>query len=487
MPVAPQPSAPRSSPVAAARPETDDVLTTPEYGGPAAMPGLAVPLGEFDSGNTFQDSERMRLAQSQPTVKREPPPNGARAKPTTKPPPLPPRPANASGLAAFDPATLANAGETEKYERGDPTQLPDATSIAAPSGLARAGQGKLRTGATFRRKRGVLGDVRYVATAVFGVRRARRELGELETKQAQREASRRRHLITLGRTAVTASGFDHAALAAAREQLISVEEERSKHTGQVTAADSELMRVRRDREDKAKEHADEIARLDAELAAIGKQIEPLEKAVGSVGKKAEELRDSLQRIEHRINQTEANIILSRTSPKFDKAALQAELVSLRADKQSVQRDEPQLASELDALQPRIAALEAARSEARKKRAEVVEAEARDQKRTEELLAAIGAKRKVVDRAAADAEQLRDKVLFELGELLYVDRPADMVFELAPIDAIDVELGTGERRMMELREVMSSVDKMKLARGIALLILVLSALGIATYGALRLFG
>lgn len=476
------------TPVAASapRPDTDDVLTIPEYGGPAAMPALAVPLGEFDTGNTFQDSERMRLAHSQPTVKRETPANGAvrPPPPPTTPPPAPA--ARASGLAAFDPSTLANAGETEKFERGDPTQLPDPTAIAVPS-LARGGQGKLRTGAAFRRKRGLLGDVRYVATAVLGVRRARRELGELETKQTQREASRRRHLITLGRTAVTASGFDHPSLAAAREQLIAVEEERSKHTGQVTAADSELMRVRRDREDKAKAHAEEIARLDSELAAIGKKLEPLEKEVGSVTKRAEELRDSLQRIDHRITQTEANIILSRTNPKLDRAALQAELVSLRADKLSVQRDEPQLASELDAIQPRIAALEAARNEARKKRAEIIEAEDRDQKRTEELLAAIGAKRKVVDRAAADAETLRDKVLFELGELLYVDRPADMVFELAPIDAIDVDLGTGERRMMELREIMSSVDKMKLARGIALLILLLGALATAGYGAYVLFG
>src|SRR6185436_10415380 len=139
----------------------------------------------------------------------------------------------------------------------------------------------------------------------------------------------------------------------------------------------------------------------------------------------------------------------------------------------------ELAGALDTLQPRIAKLEAARSEARRRRVEIEQSEREDQRRTEELLAAIGAKRVVVDRAAADAEALRDKILFELGERLYVDRPTSMSPELSPIDAIDVELGTLDRRTMELREVLQSVDRMKIARGIALWILLLTAIGVVT--------
>jgi hypothetical protein len=135
-----------------------------------------------------------------------------------------------------------------------------------------------------------------------------------------------------------------------------------------------------------------------------------------------------------------------------------------------------LAGELDSLHPRIAALEASRADARQRRGELEQAEQDDQRRTEELLAAIGAKRKVVDRAAADAETLRDKILFELGERLYVDRPESMGPELSPIDAIDVELGTGDRRTMELREILQSIDRWKIVRGVALWLLVLGALG-----------
>src|SRR5207344_609709 len=107
--------------------------------------------------------------------------------------------------------------------------------------------------------------------------------------------------------------------------------------------------------------------------------------------------------------------------------------------------------------PRVAALEASRGEAERQRAELETDEHDDQRRVEELLAAIGAKRKVVDRAAADAEALRDKILFKLGERLYVDRPAGVTAELAPIDEIDLELGSADRRMMELREILASVD------------------------------
>jgi hypothetical protein len=50
-------------------------------------------------------------------------------------------------------------------------------------------------------------------------------------------------------------------------------------------------------------------------------------------------------------------------------------------------------------------------------------------------------------------------------------------ELSPIDAIDVEIGTVDRRTMELREILQSVDRMKIARGLALWILLLTAIGV----------
>jgi predicted nucleic acid-binding Zn-ribbon protein len=432
---------------------------------------LAVPVGEFDHGATILEQDKLRIAHAQATFKRDAA-NAilgiAEAVPPPKPPPKPPR---AVAEVRGDPTSLDPL--TSPFERGDPTTSDDNVdgSRAIPVGVT----GTLRATATLRRKRGLAGDVQYVFTVLFGVRRSRAEVAELTALQTTRQQSRRRHLVTLGRAAVVADGFDHPALGRARDQLQGVEEERSQHAGQVAAADTELARVKRDRETKSKQHGEGVAAVEAELTELGKKLEPLEREAGGVKKRVAELRESLQRIDNKIAATEASLV-SVKGPKLDRAAVQAEIAMLKADREAVQRDEPVIASELDALSPRIAAIEAARNDARERRTRIDAEEQADQKRTVELLEAIGAKRKVVDRATSDAETLRDKILFELGERLYVDRPKNLSAQLAPIDEIDMELGTVDRRMMELREIISNVDRKKLVRGIVVTTLFVCGLG-----------
>lgn len=361
-----------------------------------------------------------------------------------------------------------------RVERGDPTLGADLTQVRVPGPAAANPRARLRTIAQLQRRRGVGGDMRYVLTTIFGLRRARRELAGLEAKEATLQQSRRRHLMTLGRTAVGSDGFEHAALDGARARLAAIEEEQASHTAQVAAADAELQRVTRDRQDQARQHATDLAAIEAELAEIAKKLEPLEKENAGVTRRAATLRDALRRLDEKLAFTEARL----TSAESDdaRAAIQAEIASIRAERKAVREDEPELAAALDSLHPRIAKLEAARAEARRRRGELEQDEGDDQRRTEEVLAAIGARRKVLDRAASDAEAARDKILFELGERLYVDRPETMSPELSPIDAIDVELGTVDRRTMELREILQSVDRWKLVRGVGLWILLLAALG-----------
>lgn len=445
-----------------------------------------VPRGEFEAGGPMTDVERdkLRIAHEQSTMKRD----AASAllsipeqpETTVRPQPVEVLLRETAEVLRGDPTSL-DAPSTTRFERGDPTNLGDPT--IAQLDIAAATAGTLRPQAALRRKRGIGGDMKYVITVLFGVRKARVELEALEAKQELRQQSRRRHLITLGRAAVVLDGFDHPALGPARETLATVEDERSRHAGAVAEADSELMRVRRDRDAKATEHREALAALDKELAEIDKKLEPLHKEVAAVARRADDLKASIKKLDNKIANTEMS---QHSVAGGNRAAIQAELATLKADRIAVQRDEPKLAAELDALNPRVAALESKRAEARKAKQDIEKAELDDQRRSDELLAAIGAKRKVVDRASGDAEVLRDKVLFELGERLYHDRPRDLGAQLAPIEEIDVELGTGDRRVMELKEILSSVDKAKLARGIGVFVLLLAAIAVGVLFGLGVF-
>jgi len=473
----------------------------------SAIQRLAVPLGEFDHGEVIEQ-DKLRAAYSHATMKRDaaalaaapPVPPGAK--------PGKPQPAG-GGLRPDARFNDASGSSTARFARGDetdgelfaqPTTLypsepgeaseaseagedrGDATTLSAPSSSQAPAGGILRSPATLPRRPGIAGDLRYPASVVLGLRRARRELAAIELRQVTRQQSRRHHLVTLGRTAVAmtesldgdaGAAAEHPALRASRDQLAEVEDLRSRHAGEVFAADSALARVRGDRETQATQHAAELTALDAELAALTKQLAPLDKDAARIRKRVRNLHGALRRVDAKIAAVEAG--LASGTSKLDPAAVQAELAILRAERKAVQGDEPAIAGELDALNPVIAELEAARAELRRKRAESIAAEQEDRLRVDELMAAIGAQRKVVDRATAAAEARRDKLLFQLGERLCVDRPGDLIGQLAPIDEIDVELGSADRRSMELREILTSVDHFKLARGIALLVVMLGAL------------
>ena len=477
------PSVPPPIPARAKSPSKPPVPPerTPSVIVDVAHPTGPVPVGEFDSG-VHDPDDKLRVAFAHATQQQSiadailgiPPQPATVVKET----PIGVLLDETAARLQIDSSKATHDPSTSRFERGDPTTVgesrDDATEIQAPSETKARG-GTLRAHAQLRRKRGLMGDVWYVFTALAGLRSAKKELVTLEQQQQTRQTSRKRHLVTLGRTAVTADALDHPALGKSREALQAVEDERSKHAGAVAASDAELERTRRDREAKAKAFAVDTARTSQELAELAKKLEPLEKEVAAVRKRGTVLKDQLRDIARKISETEA-LLVSVKSEKMDRAGIQAAIATLKADQRAIQRDEPAIAAELDALDPRIAAITAARSEAEKAQAERQRAEDEDQRRTTELYEAIGAKRKVVERAAAEAEAARDQVLFELGERLYVDRPAILGAQLSPIDRIDLELGESDRRMMELREIISNIDRWKIARGTAAIILALAVAG-----------
>ncbi|CAN5336635.1 hypothetical protein BH11MYX1_BH11MYX1_48390 [soil metagenome] len=464
-----------------------DAALITEHPAIAAMQHVTgpVPIGEFDSGSRSLADDKLRVAHATQHHHTADALLGIPPQPATviKEVPISVLLDETAARIRIDSSAKSGTHDpaTARFERGDPTNeanaRDDATEIQPPSEHRHTG-GTLRAAAMLRRKRGIGGDVRYVFTAGFGLRAAKKETDDLERRQTVRQTSRRRHLVTLGRTAVTADALDHPALGKAREALQGVEDERSKHAGAVAAADSELERVRRDRAEKAKVFAAETIKTAQELAELAKKLEPLEKEATGVSKRGAELKDQLRQIAKKVAETE-QLLTSIKGEKMDRNGIQADIASLKADQKAIQRDEPAIAAEMDALQPRIASIIAARTEAETKQATRQKAEAEDQRRTTELFEAIGAKRKVVERAMAEAEAARDQVLFDLGERLYVDRPAILGSQLAPIEQIDLEYGESDRRLMELKEIQSNVDRWKLVRGTAMILLIVAAVGAVT--------
>jgi hypothetical protein len=388
---------------------------------------------------------------------------------------------SSSLTAPLDLRRLRDPG-APRAPRDERDERDDATAALVPALPIDAGA--TRTVAALRRKRGLAGDLRYVATVVFGLRRARRELAVLDAQQATRAQARRRQLVALGQIAIT-DGVAHAALEPARAELARIDAERAQHAERVTAGEAELTRVRADREAHAKQHAIDLATLDAALVALARQLEPLEQAAAAHRRRAAEQRDAIEQLGAQIARTEANLAGPKRA-QLDVAATQARLAALTADRAASQRDEPAIARTLDALYPQIAAIQVARAEAQRSRAERIAAEQDDQDRAQEVRAAIAARRKVLDRAAADAAALRDKRLRELGDRLSIDRTAALADALAPIDDLDQERGVADRRALELHEIVASVDRWKLARGVVLLVVVLAALAAATATAAALY-
>jgi hypothetical protein len=155
--------------------------------------------------------------------------------------------------------------------------------------------------------------------------------------------------------------------------------------------------------------------------------------------------------------------------KADPAAVAAELATLRADRVTVARDEPGIAAELDALNPRIATFTADRAAVTKRLEEAREADAEAARRAEDVCAVIAARKKVEDRAVRDAENRRAKALLALGERLHLDRAAGLGEGSRAVEERELAIAGAERRALELRDVVASVDRAAVARGVAVLV------------------
>jgi hypothetical protein len=362
----------------------------------------------------------------------------------------PPAPALAPPVAPPDNApTVLLAEETPPPPRLRPTAGRSVASV--------------RDVPTLPRRPGFVGDLRYVLTVAIGTTRIRRELASLDPSISNERTRRGDALIELAAAAIGDDDVTHAAVVAARDELSTIEERRALHAGATAAADEEIATARREHADDDRRRGSELAALDAELAGTIERLTPLDRELAAARRRAADLKTRLADLDTRIAATELRA--ANRSGRPDAAAVAAELAALKSERVAAAAAEPAIADDLDNLTPRVAGLEANRADTEAAIARARAAQADAKRRTDEILAALLARKVVEDRAVADGESDRRRALESLGEQLHADRPEELRFELAAIDERDLSLAQKQRRSMELRELLSSIDRAALGRGL----------------------
>lgn len=323
-----------------------------------------------------------------------------------------------------------------------------------------------------RRRRGPLGDIRYFLAAFFGLSRARRERDRLEQRLVATRARRDQAVVALALQAVSTASLDHPALDDARAALAIMEHD---HDAQARARGETAraaVALRHELEEHSRARLAEITAQEQELAALAAREAPLERDVARLRRQQDELAAELERLDAGLARTEGR---RERAAAGERAALEAELATARANRARVARDRPALEAEIAALLPRLAELEAARAEAQ---ARLDAARAAFRARAEQIdasLRELAARTAELDRADDAARGARHARLAALGERLVLERPAILRRPLAELDDLDAAIATDQRRLLDVDDLIDGVDRRAMLRGGALVVLALAAL------------
>jgi chromosome segregation ATPase len=333
-------------------------------------------------------------------------------------------------------------------------------------------------------RRGPLGGMVYAIGAALSLRSCRRELDTVEDKLKKEREERRERLMELARQAIADPDVDASVVMRAREILVEIEDRRSRKAGAAAASESEIDSVRAERERTAAKHREEVADVDDEIATAAKELEPLERRLAEARRRAGALQGQLRMVDARIKRVESDLLASRAVAGTP-VELEADLAALRAERQAIAREQPELSDAIADLEPQIAGVKASRAELAARRDELVEMENASRLRFEERVAAIRARKAVDDREVADVARERNSALRELGEVLHGDRLAPLIPRLRGLDQHEEAIATLERRAIELKDKILRVDRATMWRGFALLGVVIAASAGVLLLALRL--
>ncbi|MBT8492537.1 MAG: hypothetical protein KJO07_05720 [Deltaproteobacteria bacterium] len=384
-----------------------------------------------------------------------------RPKRESAPPPPPPGSAARAQRQSEPPATIeAPIERRSEWSDGDGNDSTATTLLHAE---------QLRAPATLRRKRGLFGDALYVKSFIFGVAGDKRQLAAVTKDLAQLQGRRDGLLVELAKTALGNPDYDDAE--GAREGFAELEEERGRRAGVVAASEEDLSSAIRAREADELEIDSQIKALESKLGELGEQLKPIEKKLSKVRRQAADLKGSIDSVDKKIKDTESQLVRGGEG----EADIQAQLAALKADRDALVIEKPAVAKELEELEPERNQLVQARDDASARIEELGADKAELGERTGEITAALEARLAVERRAVADSDSERDKLLVDLGALLYDRKPAEMRELLVAVERLDGEIETQEQRRTELDERLTAIDYAKLARGVLIWLLVLGAI------------
>jgi hypothetical protein len=355
---------------------------------------------------------------------------------------------------------------TVRSGSGDPTVLmdkpgPDLTQVV------RQREGDLP------RRQGVLGDLRYLFTALIGVVKARKQIRDLREKlEVEREA--RKGLVRLmARELLDSRAVDVEAVREARALLDEVETERARHAAEVVATTAEIAALEEDGEAESLAADAEIGRIAGAIAELDQEIEELEHVVAGLHRQLNATRVETRRLERRIARLDKRL---DSDSAEEVAKIQAELAAVRAMHETALAAQPRMEAELQALLPRIEALQARQTEREVELAAAQERVQAIEEQSAQRVTAAQARKEAAARAlAATADEVLELV-GGLGDRLCLERPespAPGMARMAMIDACDSATADFERQILERTERLRRIDKAAIARG-ALLAVALSA-------------
>ena len=347
-----------------------------------------------------------------------------------------------------------------------------AAEARAQAAVRRAQQsaGALRMPTEVPVSRGPLGEISYAVTASVSLRSAKRELASIEEQLKKERLGRRERLIELGRQAIGDASIEMPVVERARSAIIDIEDRRSRKAGRVAALDAELEAIESERKRRAEDQRKRVGAVQNDIEVVVADLEPIEKELATFRRRLGELKRAVRVLDQKLEKTEA-LLIEKKQPGDVPDQLEADMAALRAERDALAREIPQLEETITEMEPEIAGLKASKAELEAKLEELYEIEREASVRTREKIEAATARKAVDDREVADVARERQDALRELGASLHDLRPEVLAPRLRGIDQHDEAITTLERRAIELKDKILRSDKRAMVRGFVYLFLI----------------